>query len=291
MPFDVYLRKACESGKVIFPTKFCLQDSEVESNLQLLKRDVRSLESLKREKDAFEFAGQYMNDPVDVDSVEFKPDWFRVFDMTDELVHTLAGARTIISVDPAFRLKQTNDFSGIVVTKTTVDNFVYIMEAEQKKVNAAGLIEEIFRLVEIYKPLKVLIETVSAQVLLLDLLRDEMRKRDKFFNIEEVKTSTTETKAMKIRGLVPNYANGRIYHRRGLKELENQLLEFPRGTHDDIIDSLSMQIPSWKKALLSIARESESPYGSLNWWKKQTGTRQFTRIGSMFRDLVPARRI
>jgi hypothetical protein len=164
------------------------------------------------------------------------------------------------------------------------------MEAEQKKVNAAGLMEEIFRLVDIYKPMKVLIETVSAQVLLLDLLRDEMRKRDKFFNIEEVKTSTTETKAMKIRGLIPHYANGRIYHRRGLKELENQLLEFPRGTHDDICDSLSMQIPHWKKALVENSKSAEAPYGSINWWKRQGGNRQFTRIGSMFRDLVPARR-
>lgn len=285
MSFDVYLRKASEYGKAIFPTKFCLRDDDV--GVEKAKgHDVRSLESLKREKDIWEFSGQYLNDPVDEDAVEFKRSWFNEFVMDESLSRRLEKGRTILSVDPAFRLKQTNDFSGLVVTKTSTDNLVYVFEAQKIKVNAKDLVDRIFVLAQRYQPDKVLVETVSAQVLLLELLKQEMRKRDVFFTIEEVKPSTTETKAARIRGLVPQYANGRIFHSHGLKDLEAELIEFPRGVHDDVIDALSYQIPFWKGGGTSKAKQ-EDPYWSLNWFKKQRP--KTTVIGGMFRDLVPQR--
>lgn len=286
MPFDVYLRKASEYGKVIFPSKFCLTDAEV-ATIKALGRDVRSLQSLKREKDIWEYSGQYLNDPVDADAVEFKPAWFQTFIMDESMSKRFEKSRTILSLDPAFRLKQTNDFSGLVVTKTTTENFVYILEALKLKLNAHGLVERVFKLVDIYKPDKVLVETVSAQILLLDLLKNEMRKQNKFFTIEEVKPSTTETKAMRIRGLIPHYANGRVFHANGLKDLESELIEFPRGVHDDMIDALSYQVPFWR-GVMSARPKMEDPYFSLNWFKKQRKS-NYTVIGGMFKDLIPQR--
>ena len=277
--FDVYLRKANEGGKAIFPKEFCLTDTD---NIDGSKK---SLETLLRQKSVWEFSGQYMNDPVDEDAVEFKPTWFKQFTWDEETTKKLSKAAAILSIDPAFRLKQTNDFSGLAVTKTTEDNFVHILEAKRIKVNPKGLVDEIFRLVDIYAPWKVLVETTAAQIILLDLLKEEMMKRNKFFVIEEVKASTLETKAMRIRGLIPHYANGRLLHAPGLKNLENELLEFPRGTHDDISDALSHQIHFWKAVKDSRPRE-EAPYWSLNWWKKQRKPDQ-NRIGRMFRDMIP----
>lgn len=284
MAFDVYLRKATENGKVIFPMKYCLTDTEMAA-LTKEGKAVKSLESLKREKDIWEYSGQYLNDPVDTEAVEFKPDWFHQFVTDEALAMKLSKAKTLLSIDPAFRLKQTNDYSGLVVTKTTEENFVYVMEALHVKVNAKGLVDKIFDMVDRYDPDKVLVETVSAQLLLLDLLRDEMRKRNKFFQMEELKPSTNETKAMRIRGLIPHYANGRVFHTNGLKDLENEMQEFPRGSHDDLIDALSYQVPYWKSMPGSKPKQA-APYMSLNWWKKQSKPR-YTVIGSMFRDLVP----
>lgn len=282
--FDVYLRKAKENGKVIFPSEFCLTDAELEAP-ENKEKGKKSLESLLRQKDVWEFSGQYMNDPVDIDAVEFKPTWFKNFVMNDDLARKLTKSAAILSIDPAFRLKQTNDFSGLVLTKTTDDNLVYVLEAKKKKVNPAQLVDEIFQLVKTYKPWKVLVETVSAQILLMTLLREEMHKRNEFFVIEELKTSTEETKAARIRGLVPHYANGRIFHRAGLKDLENELIEFPRALHDDIADALSYQVPFWRAAHISNP-EAEAPHGSLNWWKKQSRP-NVTRIGNMFREFMP----
>lgn len=282
--FDVYLRKAKENGKVIFPSEFCLTDVEL-AEADAVGKGKKSLESLLREKDVWEFSGQYMNDPVDIDAVEFKPFWFKTFTMDEALSLKLRNCSALLSVDPAFRLKQTNDFSGLVVTKTTPDNLVYVLEAKKKKVDAKQLVDEIFSLVATYKPWKVLVETVAAQILLTDILKDEMLKRNEFFVIEEVKSSNNETKAMRIRGLVPHYANGRIYHAPNLKDLENQLIEFPRALHDDIADALSYQVHFWK-AVDGGTAMVEAPHGSLIWWKRQQKS-NLTRIGSMFRDMMP----
>lgn len=287
MSFSVYLRKAKENGKAIFPSEFCVTDEEL-ALAENEGKGKKSLESLLREKDVWEFHGQYMNDPVDEGAVEFKPGWFKSFVMDEATVQKLAKAPAILSVDPAFRLKQTNDFSGLVVTKTTEDNFVYVMEASRKKVNPKQLEEEIFRLVDLYAPWKVLVETVAAQIVLYDMLKDAMRERNTFFMIEELKTSTQETKAARIRGLVKHYANGRILHREGCRNLEAELVEFPRSTHDDLADALSYQVPFWKPVVGARPKE-EAPHGSLNWWKKQHKP-HLNRIGMMFRDLVPPRR-
>ena len=142
-----------------------------------------------------------------------------------------------------------------------------------------------FRLVDMYRVRKVLIETTAAQVLFLDLFRQEMVKRNKFFTIEEVKTTTKETKAMKIRGLVPYYANGMILHKPGLTVLEDQLLQFPRNTHDDVLDALSQQIGQWKSHPAAARQEDMAPHGSLNWWKKQQQAPQ-DRMHKLFGDFI-----
>lgn len=214
-----------------------------------------------------EFSALYMNDPVSADAVEFKPAWIKKDELTQELSNKLLTGIHIFSVDPAFRLKQTNDYSGLVITTITPDNFVYVRHAEQKKLNARDLINEIFRLVDIYNPDRFLVETVAAQLLLVDMLQEEMRKRNKFFVVEEVKPNTTETKAVRIRGLIPSYANGRIIHVGNQQVLETQLMEFPRGLHDDVIDAFAYQVPFWKKPETLKVPNDIVP-GSWLWWKR-----------------------
>lgn len=280
MKFDCYLRRAEESGKVIFDKEYCRTDKE-QAVLAALGQHKKSLETLKR--NPAQYAAQMNNDPLDDDLIEFKRDWFIRLERAPELMVKLAKIAPIISVDPAFRLKQSNDFSGISVTKSTPEGSVYIFEAKQVKMNPSDLVNEIFRLVHVYKPFKVLIESVSAQILLIDLLKNEMKKRKVWFTIEEIKSNTTETKAMKIRGLTQYYSNGCIFHLGQLVDLEAQLLEFPRGTHDDIIDSLSMQIPFWQFQNPTKVQPKDKEF-TWSWWKGKTHQPK-SGIQKLFNDL------
>jgi predicted phage terminase large subunit-like protein len=284
--YDCYIRKALEKGHTIF-SDIVLTDAE-KVELGKKGKDVESLETLKRVMSPLFFSGQIMNDPLADDLVEFKREWVLKFERTPELMKMLGQSPKVLSVDPAFRLNQTNDFSGLVVSCRGKDGFIYILEAKQMKVNPSDLIAEIFKLVDTYKPQKVLVETVAAQVMLLDLLRNKMRDLGKFFTIEETRTSTNETKAMRIRGLIPFYANGQILHAPGLADLEGQLLEFPRGIHDDIIDALSAHQTDWKVVKTAKAKEAEKG-GTWNWWMKQPimGQKRDSNLKQLFGDLLP----
>jgi len=278
----VYLRQAVENNKIIFPGKFCRFCEEHKNNEPL-----KCLECLRKAKTPHSFSSQYMNDPIDSDAVEFKTEWLQKFEFTTELVQMLNSTAAIMSIDPAVTTNTSSDFTGICVCKMLPGNKVYVLEAMQKKMSPPQLIDEVFKLRATYKIHKVLLETNSAQFIFLSAFKQEMIKRRDFFTIEEVKSSTRDTKAMRIRGMIPFYANGLVFHRPGLSELEYQLIQFPRNTHDDIIDALAHQVPYWKKGADAVKPKDIAPYGSLNWWKKQdAGKKKSSQFERIFGDLI-----
>lgn len=249
-----------DKGAIIFPNKVCKDRTDPDWQKKIC------LESQLELQGPYSFACQYMNNPVSEDTIEFKRPWIHHFDMTPELYNMFKGIEGLLSIDPAFRLKETSDSSGLVVTKTTEENTTYVLEAEAKKLNAKDLIDRIFQLVETYNVKRAILEVQAAQIVLSDLLKEEMRKRNKFFVIEEITQNSRETKAMRIRGLVPHYANGRIYHRRGLSELESELIQFPRSTHDDVLDALSQQVKFWRTPKGRVVGRSGPKQWTWEWW-------------------------
>jgi phage terminase large subunit-like protein len=62
-----------------------------------------------------------------------------------------------------------------------------------------------------------------------------------------------QAKETRIRGLIPRYESKSIFHIEGeCGDLEEELLTFPKGIHDDVIDSLAYQ--------LQIAFQKQSTY-------------------------------
>jgi len=282
--YDIYLRKVIEDGKPIFPAAFVLTEAERLERVKVDPKDriIESIERLKR-TNAQKFFSQYLNDPLDEANLEFKRDWIQKFDITPELMAKLAPLPVIISIDPAFRLHQYSDDTGIVVTKVDADNLVYVLEAKGIKVNPQMLIEEIFRMVDTYHNIyKVLVETVTSQIMLMDLLQNEMKKRNKFFVIEEVKPFNNESKPTHIRSLIPHYSNRRIFHAPHLYQLEEQLMAFPKAPHDDIVDALAYQVKYWHP-LDQMKQTQDAPYWSYAWFKKQK--HRPSRLGGLFDDL------
>lgn len=279
--FDCIVRKVVENGKPIFPEAICLTEEE---RIKLADQNV-FVESVERLKitNGTKFYAQYGNDPLDEENLEFKRVWFQKFDMTPDLAAQMQSVPVIISIDPAFRLHQYNDFTGICVTKTLANNNVYVLEARKLKVNPDSLVKEIFSVVDRYQYVKkVLVETVTSQIMLMNLLQAEMKRRNKFFVIEEVKPENNERKTVHIRSLIPHYANRRIFHANGLHDLEEQLLEFPKGAHDDIIDALAYQVKYWQGSQVAEV-PPQTPEGSYAWWRKKAH-KQPLRLGSLFRD-------
>lgn len=180
------------------------------------------------------FMAEYMNDPITDENREFKREYFKYYeDLPDDL-------KVAITVDPAISKKTHADYSVVFVQGVDKENRRYCLEYTRRRMNPYELAEEIFRLTEKWKPWTVGVEKVAYQEALIFILKDEMRKRNKFFKITEI--STRSDKTMKIRGLLPMYASGVMYHQARHTDLEEELLRFPKGTHDDVIDAQAMQL-------------------------------------------------
>lgn len=182
-----------------------------------------------------EFSSQMQQEPTNRETQEFHEEWF-MYHWTPE-APTPQWLRIFTTVDPAFKQWQDNDNSSIMTVWFKWDK-AYILEYTAWKYSADVLQEKITYHIKKRSPEKVWIEAFQAQSMILTFLKNHLQSLWIYANIEEIKQ--TGDKLSKIRKLIPLYRNWQIYHKYWMDELENELKRFPRGKHDDIIDSLQM---------------------------------------------------
>jgi len=110
------------------------------------------------------------------------------------------------------------------------------------KCNSKELIDHLFFIKEKYNPIFIGLEETTFTMAIQPFIEDEMRKRSKFFTITPVKHQGTK-KETRIRGLIPRWESRSIFLVGDNAELLDEMRVFPSGQHDDVIDSLSMQLP------------------------------------------------
>ena len=163
-----------------------------------------------------------------------------------EIEQRLPRMDVVTFLDPAISQKQEADFTAIVtVGFDPTNNYAYLLEAKQLKETPDNIISELFQTVGKYrnagKSYRAGIETVQYQKMLAMEIRNQMRIRDKFFNLEDV--SPQGEKEARIRSMLqPRYSSRSIVHPKNLPNLEAlelELLKFPNAKHDDLIDALA----------------------------------------------------
>ncbi|MCH8055984.1 MAG: phage terminase large subunit [Deltaproteobacteria bacterium] len=87
---------------------------------------------------------------------------------------------------------------------------------------------------------------------IIHVIREEMRKREQFFTLTAIKPH--RDKVTRTQSLQALYSNGMVFIRKEHVELEDELLRFPKGEHDDLVDALAyaagiMQEPKRKPVL------------------------------------------
>ena len=212
-----------------------------EANLKILwpeKFSAKYLKSLRADQGPYLFACNFQNNPVPDQDATFRRDWFRYYDKTD-----MKGkiVNRFMAVDPAISLEKEADYTGIVIVGINEFDDWFIEEIVRVRTTPDNLINLIFSLNEQWHPQSIGIEDVAFQKILQYQIREEMKRRNRFLPIRELRPEA-RAKDYRIRGLQPLYANGKVYHCQDLmynEYLEDELTRFPRGKHDDIIDALS----------------------------------------------------
>ncbi len=206
------------------------------------------LEEVRTQIGDYFFQSQYQQDPINESGWDFKREQF-VYCNDLEIEARIWRMDIVTFVDPAISQKDEADFTAIVtVWKDTESNNLYLLESKHLKALPDEIIDELFITADEYKnkwkSYRAWVEIVQYQKMLALEIKNQMRIRDKYFTLEEVRPQWE--KESRIRSVLqPRYSSGSIIHRencKNLSNLESELLRFPNWKHDDLIDSLASAV-------------------------------------------------
>lgn len=211
-------------GKPTWEAKYAMTDEEAKATGKV------SIEEKQRQLGSLVFSYEMMNTPIDDSITEFKKEFIQTAVENDYKHFTY---NTFITIDPAVSEKTSADFTGITINRVTQENKRYIT-AYKLKINTKELIDHIFYLWETYYPNAIGIEETTFTIAIKPFLDEEMRKRNVYPIISQLKHNQTN-KETRIRALIPLWESKSIFLVGDNSALLEEMRVFPRGNHDDCI--------------------------------------------------------
>lgn len=209
-----------KKGEALWPEKFPIESLRVKENSM----------------GPYEWSALYQANPITSENQEFKESWIKTRSWAE--VEAL-DTRKFATIDPGGKEAE-NDYTGIVRNYVDRQN-KWNFKAIRVHFDSKELVSYIFKLHEEGFEKIGIEETVYLKAL-KPFLDDECTKRNKFPSIEPLKHHKTQ-KEVRIRGLIPRYSSGAIYHIDGeCGDLEKEMFVFPKGAYDDTLDSAAMQL-------------------------------------------------
>jgi predicted phage terminase large subunit-like protein len=154
--------------------------------------------------------------------------WIRTDD-TYEPVNVYMG------LDPSLG-KANGDFTVFVVTAITQNGDIYVYRIDRDRINPVEIVDKMFDHNKMFPGVLQVVETTAFQESLVHFAREKMRASKQFIPIKEVKPRMR--KSDRLLKLQPYFASKKVYLRREHSALIGELLEFPKGSNDDVMDAL-----------------------------------------------------
>lgn len=170
------------------------------------------------------------------DDQRFKKEMFRYYDP----LQVPKGMNIYTTVDLAISQDKRADFSVVCTVGVTKENHWFVLDMDYGRWKPDEIMDAIFRAASKWRPLEVGWEKVAFQAVIGHLIEKEMPERGIFFRSKGLMAE--RRKEFRIEMLAPRFSTGTIWfprEARFLEELENELLSFPTGIHDDLIDALA----------------------------------------------------
>lgn len=228
--WDVFQRSCYadeDKTRPIFPEKFTME------KLQFMRKKVGPTL----------FSCWYLNDPISEEAADFKKEWIKYYDPGTPQPRSL-----YLTIDPAHSLSRDADYSAFVVAGMYSNRKIRVVDFVRRRVIPSDLVDIVFELVKKWKLHRVGIETFAFQKTLKYEIQRKQRETGIFFSIDELgknrsgRGELTLSKEARIRRLQPYFEQGLIEIRSDMHDLVDELLSFPRGKRDDLIDALAYQL-------------------------------------------------
>jgi len=238
-PWDLSFYRAIEDDKPIWEEQFPLE------KLDRKKAEFAEMGMLNK------FAQEYMNDARDVSSASFKIDKIQFHNSTfiseDNFTFLdLNGDRipvnVFIGVDIAATATSTSDYQAIVVLGIDSDKNRYVIDYFRERIPTFDLPEIIIKYAKKYSPVRrVNIENVAAQEMVRDmttrLAGEERRLMPGIFKGVRPPGGIKKQDRLET-SLGPIVNSKRLYIRKSMTDLVDELFEHPVSRNDDLMDAL-----------------------------------------------------
>lgn len=206
-----------------------------------------STEYLQSIRHTRQYSLNYDNDPLAKAGAYWSREDFRYGE-------TFAAIRTLLVLDPAVTTKVKSDYTGVaVVAGSRVLRRARVLHAAQVKL-APGepLRQYCLRLCATFPEIGgILVETnQGGDVWEVSVLHDM-----------PVRVATVFSEAPKeerAADLLADYQRGRVEHAKALPVAEGQMIAFPRGAHDDIVDAIGAGVRHFIPSGVAKRRKSSS---------------------------------
>jgi len=239
--FDIMIRQVVEKGRIIFPQHFSKRFDEKKKDWIPAPEEncMDYIDHLKASMPLDEFQAQYMNMPISSENAVFKKEMFKYWGQRPE------GLYVAMAVDLAISQRTEADYTACVVLGMDKNYSIYVLDYTRGHWTPTDIVNNIFDMQAKWKPFQVGMEVNGFQRTLKLSVEEEMRRRKQYFPVEEIRTGPDKSKENRIKSLEPFYRRMEMYHAKWMegKDLEIELLTFPKGRHDDIVDAMAMCLP------------------------------------------------
>lgn len=225
---------------------------------------------------ASKWSALYMQEPVPEEGVIFKEGDFQFWAQNSPPEVDLI----ILSLDTAYSIKTTSDYSAYSVwgsfqekrldhkgRQHWVPNLILI-ECDKKRWEFPDLVKQVIEMYEYYKPDIILVENkASGQSLIPEL-------QLMGYPVVPFDPQQYGDKVMRANQVTPYFRNGRIWVPEGqafTNTLVKDCLEFPFGSSDDLVDTMTQTIIHLRSTLNLSTEEhmSEDPEDDLDYHRKR----------------------
>ncbi len=237
------------------------------------------MQKLRVQQGSRNYSCLYRNNPTDDETAIFKVADFRFYgDIKPDDLYITA------TVDPAGKGE---DFTAITVVGTNNNMDMHILDIVNEHLQPSEIVDNLVRLQYKYKYRILGVETNFFRGMLeLEIKKrrdDEHRENPEnflMFGVEELTATRGDSKFNRVRGLQPFHERGSIKFpgerfellKGAFSELAWQMIQFPNASHDDIVDSLAMQLTLIRKG--GMVKKADLPINSPAWlerraWEKE----------------------
>lgn len=221
-------------------------------------------------RDPLGFAALVQQRPSVADGVLFRREtipFYKPADLPTDL-------RVYCASDHAVATGQRNDYTALIKVGVDRQDNIWVLDCFRAKVTSDKAIEAMLAMASgDRKPLLWWAERGHITKSIGPFLRKRMIETGTFINLREV--TPANDKEQRAQSIAARVAMGKVYfpiNAVWTEKIINEMMAFPNGTHDDMVDALSyigLGLQSmFKPGNSSVKKVTEKPkFGSLNWVK------------------------